>query len=171
MRVWVRDVVADDASYRDRIVRLIDGIVPASRLVVHGRPDLAEEIGAGVHFAARAAAVISPPGRWVSRAVHDHDELIRAEASGATTLVVGTVFETPSKPGRETLGVGGLGRLCRQANRPVYAIGGIDETNARAVVEAGAHGVAVCGAIMGAEEPAAVAARIAGIVGSTASSG
>ena len=47
---------------------------------------------------------------------------------------------------------------------PIGAIAGIDETNAGAVVSAGADGVAVISALSLASDPAAAARRLRGIV-------
>ncbi|MGH3424952.1 MAG: thiamine phosphate synthase, partial [Nocardioidaceae bacterium] len=47
---------------------------------------------------------------------------------------------------------------------PLVAIGGIDETNAASVIEAGADGVAVVSAICGAGEPQIAARRLRTVV-------
>ena len=44
---------------------------------------------------------------------------------------------------------------------PAYAIGGIDAANAADAIAAGAHGVAVRSAILGADDPPAAARAIA----------
>ena len=44
---------------------------------------------------------------------------------------------------------------------PVLALGGIDAQNAAAMRNAGAHGVAVMGAVMRADDPGAAFGRIA----------
>jgi thiamine-phosphate pyrophosphorylase len=40
---------------------------------------------------------------------------------------------------------------------PVYAIGGITVSSIPALIRAGAHGIAVCGALLGANDPKRVA--------------
>lgn len=50
------------------------------------------------------------------------------------------------------------------AGVPVYALGGIDTTNAADFQAAGAHGVAVMGAVMRADDPAAVVEQLLGAV-------
>jgi thiamine-phosphate pyrophosphorylase len=42
----------------------------------------------------------------------------------------------------------------RDAPLPVYALGGVDPTNARSCIDAGAAGVAVMGYVMRADDPA-----------------
>ena len=55
----------------------------------------------------------------------------------------------------------GAGRVRRgEWPIPVYALGGIDPSNAREAIDAGAHGVAVMGGVMRADHPAAVVQRL-----------
>jgi thiamine-phosphate pyrophosphorylase len=62
----------------------------------------------------------------------------------ADYLGVGPVWETPSKAdAAPALGLDGLREICSAVSAPVVAIGGIDESNAGACIEAGATGVAV----------------------------
>jgi thiamine monophosphate synthase len=74
------------------------------------------------------------------------------------------VHATASKPGYgPLLGDEGLARLVRTlraesaacgAPAPaVYALGGLGPDNARAAIQAGAHGVAVMGTVMSAPDP------------------
>ena len=103
---------------------------------------------------------MAPPNLMLSKAVHDHPGALAADAEGADMLVLGTVFDTASKPGAAT---GGL-TLVREATQglrtPVLAIGGIGPANAGSVIEAGASGVAVISAIMSAADPEAAAREL-----------
>ncbi len=97
------------------------------------------------------------------------DEARRAEADGATYLGVGPMFATATKPdagapvGPERL------RLIKQAVAiPVFGIGGVAPTNARAVLEAGADGVCVISAIVGAPDPRAATQAFMRLLANTA---
>jgi thiamine-phosphate pyrophosphorylase len=95
-------------------------------------------------------------GRLVGRACHRADELPAAAAEGAAYATLSPVFATPSKP-RTPLGLAALRQACAGAPLPVYALGGVDSPDrAKACVEAGAHGVAVLGAVMRAADPSTV---------------
>jgi thiamine-phosphate pyrophosphorylase len=76
------------------------------------------------------------------------DEARDAEARGATYIGAGPVWATPSKEdaGPPT-GLEGLRKICAAVSTPVVAIGGIDASNARASIDAGAAGVAVIRAV------------------------
>lgn len=111
-------------------------------------------VAAGVHLATHQLPVVSRHGR----SCHDAAQLRTAAATGAAWATLSPVAGTASKPGHgPALGVEGFGRLLpAAAGVPVYALGGVDPDNAAAFRRAGAHGVAVMGAVMRAEDPVAV---------------
>lgn len=71
------------------------------------------------------------------------DEAREAEARAATYVGAGAVWATPSKPDAAAIGLDGLAAICAAVSIPVVAIGGVDASNARDCIEAGAAGVAV----------------------------
>ncbi len=103
----------------------------------------------------------------VGRSCHTLRELRRAAEEGCDYVTLSPVAESLSKPGYgAAVGPEGLhtmlsraAYLTPQAPR-VLALGGVTEANARSFVEAGDHGVAVMGAVMGADDPQAVTARL-----------
>jgi thiamine-phosphate pyrophosphorylase len=100
----------------------------------------------GVHLRADSISVadarrLGPPGFLVGRSVHSAEEAV--VAVDADYVVAGTVFPTPSKPGRTTvLGTAGLARITAATRVPVLAIGGISIANVDAIAAAGAAGIA-----------------------------
>jgi thiamine-phosphate pyrophosphorylase len=71
-------------------------------------------------------------------------EAIAAEEQNAAYIGAGPVWETPSKTDAPSaIGLDGLAALCEAVRVPVIAIGGIDASNARDCISAGAKGVAV----------------------------
>jgi len=106
----------------------------------------------GVHLS-QADRFPEPPPRRVGRSCHSAHEVVRAAAEGCQWATLSPVFATVSKPGYgPALGPGALaGHVL-----PVWALGGVDPTNAGTCVAAGASGVAVMGAVMRASDPAAV---------------
>ena len=95
--------------------------------------------------------------RW-GRSCHTADELVEAQRRGAAWATLSPVFASASKPGYgPLLGVRGLAMGARAVlGLPVLALGGIVPGRARDCLQAGAAGVAVMGAIMGADDPGAV---------------
>jgi thiamine-phosphate pyrophosphorylase len=68
-------------------------------------------------------------------------------------IAVGPVHATPTKEGRPAVGLELLHYAAANAKLPWFAIGGIDASNIRDVVAAGATRVAVVRAIFGADDP------------------
>jgi thiamine-phosphate pyrophosphorylase len=77
-----------------------------------------------------------------------------AEPEGADFVIFGPVYDTPSK--RQygpPQGLAALERVASAVRLPVLAVGGITPARVGEVQRAGAAGVAVIGAILGAERP------------------
>jgi thiamine-phosphate pyrophosphorylase len=69
-------------------------------------------------------------------------------------LGVSPIFSTPTKTDTTTeWGIEGLRVLRSKSHHTLVAIGGIDSSNAQAIVEAGADGLAVVSAICAAPDP------------------
>ena len=81
----------------------------------------------------------------------------RAAAEDADYIGVGPIYATGSKAdARAPIGPEGFRRIIEHApGLPAVAIGGIGIENVEPVIEAGASGVAVIGAVMGASDPGA----------------
>jgi thiamine-phosphate pyrophosphorylase len=132
---------------------------PEAAVFVSGRPDIAAATGAhGVQLGAgdlapADARKILPRG-WIGRSVHSLEEARVAVEEGADFLVVGSIYETPSHPGRAPMGTGLLREVAR-LGRPVIAIGGITPERVPELKAAGAYGVAAIRALWQAEDPAA----------------
>ena len=132
---------------------------PEAAVFVSGRPDIAAasgangvQLGAGDLTPADARRVLRLG--WVGRSVHSPDEAKAAVEEGADFLVVGSIYETPSHPGRAPVGTGLL-REAASLGRPVIAIGGITPERVPELKAAGAYGVAAIRALWQADDPAA----------------
>jgi thiamine-phosphate pyrophosphorylase len=137
-------------------------------LLVNRRFDVALAAGAdGVHLPAdglstRRVRDATPAGFLVGRSTHSLAEISAARDEGADYVYFGPIHDTPAKRGLvASHGVSSLAQAAA-AGLPVIAIGGLDETNARAALEAGAHGVA---AIRAFAEPARARALVAALNG------
>lgn len=112
----------------------------------------------GVHLAAHQPA--PRHGRW-GRSCHSREDVARAAAEGAAWATLSPYAPSTSKPGRAPLPESSWA----DHPIPVLALAGVDATNARAALTAGAHGVAVMGAVMRAGDPAETVARLLEQVG------
>lgn len=141
--------------------RVLDGTgVP---LIINDRIDVALALDAdGAHIGqrdmdARSARRLLGPGRHLGLSISSLAELDDALALPVGTidlLGVGPIRATASKPDASTpMGITGLTEICQMADVPCVAIGGLGLSDARAVRDAGASGMAVISAICGRPDP------------------
>ena len=138
--------------------------------LVNDRVDVAAAVGAGAHVGQRddprAARPLLGPRAALGISVSNVEEALAAVAAGADYLGF-TVWATPTKPQATPRGIPGLRAVVDAVDLPVVAIGGIDATNAREVLEAGgASGVAVVSAVGAAADPVAATRELVRVVGS-----
>jgi thiamine-phosphate pyrophosphorylase len=128
------------------------------RVLVNRRVDVALASDAdGVHLGDGALPIgvvrtLLDPDATIGLAAHAPAEVRAAAQAGASYVHLAPIFAPLSKPAdRAPLGLAALAD-CADA-LPVIAQGGIDAGNAAEAVRAGAAGVAVTGAILGAVDP------------------
>ena len=135
------DVVARGAAIRDLCRD------HGASFVVNDDVEAARRLGAdGVHLGRRdqGAERAVAAGLMLGRSAASAEEAREAEREGAAYIGAGPVWQTPSKADADPpIGLRGLTAICRAVGLPVVAIGGIDASNARSCIEAGAAGVAV----------------------------
>src|SRR3990172_9440895 len=129
-----------------------------ARFFINDRVDIAMAVEAdGVHlgqksFSAKDVKRIFPRA-IIGISTHSLDEAKKAEADEADFITIGPIFYTPSKAGYgEPLGIEVIKQVRKEIHIPVFAIGGIKDDNARDVIDAGADGIAVISAVMGAAD-------------------
>ena len=114
---------------------------------------------AGVHVGADdlpvgAARRLLGPDRIVGATARDPRTARRLVDEGADYLGVGPCFASTTKTGLPApLGLDGLRRVAEAVTVPVIAIAGITPERVAPVLDAGAHGVAVVGAVWNADDP------------------
>src|SRR2546425_11717762 len=136
-------------------------------LIVNDHADLAIAADAdGVHLGQdvrppdAVRAVPGFEGRLIGRSTHSLAQAQLAVHEGADYIAVGPVYPTPTKEGRPAVGTTLVSRVAGVLDRPFVAVGGIDQDNAPAVIEAGARAIAVVRAVYDAVGPAEAARRL-----------
>jgi len=136
------------------LLELVRGAVDAARgtstrIVVNDRLDVALAAGAaGVHLGtqslpARVVRQQVPKDFLVGVSCHSLEEALSAELAGVDYVVLGPIFETPSKLAYgPPLGLGKLREVTMRVKTPVLALGGITVERVRSCLEAGATGIA-----------------------------
>lgn len=132
--------------------------------IVNDRLDVALACGAdGVHLGqgdlrADVARQIAPPGFIIGVSVSSVEEAMQAGQEGADYVALSPVFSTGSKPDAGPgHGLLVLREIRRHVSIPVIAIGGINRDTIPDVIAAGADGVAVISAVVGAVDITAAA--------------
>ena len=140
--------------------------------LVNDRVHIAQAVGAdGVHLGAEDLPVdvarrILPAAAIIGGTCREPESARAARRAGATYLGVGPVWGTTTKTGLpQPIGLDGLAAVCEAVDLPVIAIGGITAERAALCREAGAHGVAVVGAIAAADDPEHATAELLEAVG------
>jgi thiamine-phosphate pyrophosphorylase len=121
----------------------------STRIVVNDRLDVALGLGAaGVHLGTQSLPApivreIVSPRFLVGVSCHSLEEALAAAAARADYILLGPIFETPSKLAYgPPLGLAKLREVAAQVSVPILALGGVTVERARACLEAGAAGVA-----------------------------
>ena len=129
------------------------------QLVINDRLDVALSLeGAGVHLRSNSLPVsvarrLIGPRRVLGASVHSVKEAVEADASGADYIVLGPIYDTPSKQRYgPPLGLSALEGAARAVRVPIVGIGGVTAARARDMRLAGAFGVAVVTAVLSADD-------------------
>ncbi|WNM58317.1 thiamine phosphate synthase [Candidatus Nitrospira allomarina] len=124
-------------------------------ILLNDRIDLVLALGAdGVHLRTDSLPVsvarrLLGTGHLIGVSTHSVEEARVAEGEGADFIVLGPIFDTPSKRAYgPPLGIQVLRETSRFLHLPIYAIGGITPIRIPDVLSAGAYGVAVISSIL-----------------------
>ena len=165
---WVslRDHAATPDAFRAAAVPLVDALRqqnPDVELSVHGRLDVARELGAGLHVGRRGegldeavhAGLVGPVG--VS--AHSATGAAHAARAGADYATFSPVFATRTHPDAVPTGVDPLRLAAERSGLPILALGGLTPPRARIARLVGAHGVAAISSLLFAWDEAKTVAQ------------
>ena len=138
-------------------------------VIVNDRADVALAVGAaGAHVGvgdvpAHALRRVVPPGFIIGASVGTDDEA--TSSAGADYVGIGPVFPTSTRTDIGlALGLTEFTRLAERAGVPAVAIGGINASNHREALGAGACGIAVIRAIFAAPDPERAARELSSAI-------
>ena len=129
------------------------------KVLLNDRVDIAMALDAdGVHL--RSDSLPLPLARrilgnekLIGISTHSVEEVRKAESEGADFVVLGPIYETPSKRiYGPPLGLHTLETACRASRLPIFAIGGITPKLVPAVMSSDAYGIAVISSILQASD-------------------
>jgi len=140
-------------------------------LIINNRIDVALACGAdGVHIGQEdmpyaTARKLMGQEAIIGLSVETWADVEASQNLDVDYIGVSPVFATPTKTDtKEPWGLEGLRKIKSFSRHPLVAIGGINESNARTVVKAGADCLAVVSAVCSADDPAAAVAKLQSII-------
>lgn len=164
LQLRAKHATGEECAALARAILAAAGAVP---LIINDRLDVALATGAaGCHLGAddlplTVARGMSPAGFILGASAGNLEEARAAAAGGADYLGIGPIHPTGSKADAGgAIGVAGFARIRAAGKLPCVAIGGISAADVPALLAAGADGVAVISAVLGADDPRAAAAAL-----------
>ena len=140
-------------------------------LIINDNLDLANEVDAeGVHLGQSDVPVHVARKRlgdtkFIGLSIESESELNEANYYDINYISASAVFPSQHKNNLSTFwGIDGLRQLCKKSIHPVVGIGGINRNNVSRVIQAGAQGVAVIGALHKVLHPAQTALALRKII-------
>lgn len=135
------------------------------KLIINHNLEIAEElkveaVQVSIHDIRRAGEAIRN-FKQVGVSIHSVEQAREAEAWGADYLIAGHIFPTDCKKGLPGRGLLFLKEVCDSVSIPVFAIGGISESNYKIALIAGAKGVCIMSEAMTTDHPETIAQRFA----------
>jgi thiamine-phosphate pyrophosphorylase len=173
--IQIRDKHADDRTLYARCLLAAnmfrglgsrDGDRQRCQLIINDRADIAAAVGAdGVHVGQEelpieAVRKIIGEDKIVGLSTHSLEQATEAIELGADYIGCGPTFPSLTKPFETYVGTGLAEQASRKFAIPVFAIGGINETNLKSLVDLGVSRVAVSGVIWGREDEAIACERL-----------
>jgi thiamine-phosphate pyrophosphorylase len=167
--VQLRDKTATDRTLLQR-GRLLQQLTSAhdSIFIMNDRVDLALATGAdGVHVGQTELPVaevrqIAGDRLLVGVSTRNASQLEQAVTDGASYVGVGPMFTSTTKNFSELAGLDYARAAVEKTSLPMFAIGGITQQNAAAVLETGVHGLAAQAAVVDAASPGSVVTELLG---------
>ena len=159
----MKDAYAEAGPLRERASAL--GVL----FLVNDRCDLALAIDAdGVHLGqtdlpySRARRILGPD-KCIGLSTHNAGQVKEAEQLRPDYIGFGPIFTPASKTDHDpVVGIEGLRQIRALTSIPVFAIGGIRADHVCQLIDAGANGIAVISAVMGASDITATVATFIG---------
>ncbi|MFH0790341.1 MAG: thiamine phosphate synthase [Candidatus Omnitrophota bacterium] len=138
-----------------RIKRLIKNKNPL--FIINDSVQAADILDAdGVHLGqddlpVKDARRILGKDKIIGLSTHNLSQALEAEQQGADYIAIGPIFATATKPGIAAISPNVIARLKDNVKIPFVAIGGINLDNVQEVIGYGASRIAVCRAVLAAD--------------------
>lgn len=138
--------------------------------VLNDDPVLAADVDAdGVHVGQDDGPVADArravgSERIVGRSTHSREQATEALATDADYLAIGPVHATPTKEGRQPIGLSPVRELAGIADRPWFVTGGMAADTVPEIADVGARGFVVVRAVTEASDPVAAVRSVRAVI-------
>lgn len=136
-------------------------------LIINDRADVALAADAdGLHIGQSdmpysIARKLLGSNKIIGLSVENMEQVYQANALDVNYIGISPVFSTPTKTDTaQPFGLQGVLKVMAISRHPAVAIGGINKSNAREVVNTGVNGIAVVSAICSADDPEKAASEL-----------
>ncbi|WP_010257256.1 thiamine phosphate synthase [Myroides injenensis] len=140
-------------------------------LIINDRIDIALACdAAGVHIGQNdmpcdIARKLLGPYKIIGLSVDCIEDVKAANAMDIDYIGISPIFNTPTKSNTASpFGIEGVKQAMKLTNHPAITIGGIQNQNAKEVIQTGVNGIAVVSAIISSEEPQLAAKELSNII-------
>ena len=107
-----------------------------------------------------AARRIAPEGFLIGASASSVEAARAAVQAGADYIGSGPAFSTPVKKEKAVIGPAGVAAVVAAVDVPVFAIGGIEESNLSELMSLGIHRACIIRAVADAPDPEQATARL-----------
>lgn len=159
--VQIREKHGDVRTFIER-ARAVKAVMQGSGvpLIINDRVDVALAVDAcGVHLGQSDMPVADARrllghDKLLGLSVESEEQLLEAQSFAVDYLGVSAIFATPTKTNTvKHWGIEGLTKAVELSNLPLVAIGGINDSNIKSVVDTGVDGIALVSAISAVSDP------------------
>jgi len=142
----------------EKLLAITEG--SASKLIINDYPDIAAVVGAGgVHLGqddmpyGKARSIVGPDS-IIGISTHSPDQTLKVCTLKPDYIGIGPVYPSPTKANPDrVIGIDGMKEMLALATVPAIAIGGIDKSNLRDVLDAGARNFCMVRQLMQTGKP------------------
>lgn len=166
--VQLREKTASTRRFIETAAHILTLLAPYRiPLIINDRIEVAQAVGAhGVHVGQRdmapeTARRLLGPDAIIGLSVETWEDVDAAQQLEVDYLGISPVYATPTKTDTKApWGLEGVTRIKGFTRHPLVGIGGLDASNAAAVIRAGADCIAVVSAICAASDPFTATIRL-----------
>ena len=158
--IQLRDKYGSKADVLKSAIKLAKEIASTKTLfIVNDYVDIAAvSLADGVHLgqddlSLKQARKVLGEDKIIGISCHNLSQALRAQEEGADYIGIGPVYATATKPGSKPIGLKAAVELKTKIKIPYFVIGNIHEGNIEKISAAGIRRVAVCRAILEAQNP------------------